>query len=121
MARRLAPRSSTESLDALAPWREEDPVSPEDAKAASGEIGAELPEGWVLGSLGDVVSVSKKKVEPSERLDVPYLSLEHIEPESGLIIGRGTGARRSQHEGCLLGRRRSVRETPALPEQGLHP
>lgn len=44
-----------------------------------------------MTTLGDVVSPSKGKLEPSDRPDSPYLSLEHIEPETGRITGCGRG------------------------------
>ena len=50
------------------------------------------PEGWAETTLGEVVSPSKEKVEPEERPDGAYLSLEHIERETGQIIGCGKGA-----------------------------
>jgi type I restriction enzyme, S subunit len=52
----------------------------------------ELPEGWVLASLGELLSPSSEKVEPDEKPDAPYLSLEHIEPHTNQIIGRGKGS-----------------------------
>jgi type I restriction enzyme, S subunit len=48
-----------------------------------------LPEGWATALLGQIVSPSKEKVEPSDRPDAPYLSLEHIEPGTGRILGQG--------------------------------
>jgi type I restriction enzyme S subunit len=50
----------------------------------------EMPEGWVAASLGDIVVPSKAKVEPAVRVDAPYLSLEHIEANTGAIVGCGT-------------------------------
>ena len=52
----------------------------------------ELPEGWILAPLCDVAKPSKEKIQPSECRSSPYLSLEHIEANTGRIIGRGTGA-----------------------------
>src|SRR5262249_41842584 len=51
-----------------------------------------LPEGWTMGKLGDVISPSSEKIEPSERSDAPYLSLEHIEPDTNRILGQGRGS-----------------------------
>src|SRR5438477_621454 len=53
---------------------------------------AGLPEGWVLVPLGELIAPSKEKVEPRERADSPYLSLEHIESGTAGIIGRGQGS-----------------------------
>ncbi len=52
----------------------------------------ELPEGWELATLAELVSPSSEKVEPEDRPNSPYLSLEHIEPHTNRIIGQGTGA-----------------------------
>ena len=53
------------------------------------EENGELPEGWAWAALCDLVKPSNEKVEPSERPNSPYLSLEHIEPQTGAIIGQG--------------------------------
>ena len=58
----------------------------------SAENDSELPEGWAATALGNVVAPSKEKVEPVERRNATYLSLEHIEQETGNIAGHGTGA-----------------------------
>jgi type I restriction enzyme, S subunit len=52
----------------------------------------DLPEGWAIASLCQLVSPSKEKVEPRERPDAPYLSLEHIESGTGRVVGRGVGS-----------------------------
>lgn len=51
-----------------------------------------LPEGWRLKSLKQVTRPSKVKVDPRQCPDKPYLSLEHIEPETTKILGRGTAS-----------------------------
>jgi type I restriction enzyme S subunit len=51
----------------------------------------DLPEGWELATLSALVSPSSEKVEPEDRPESPYLSLEHIEPHTNRIIGQGTG------------------------------
>ncbi len=53
---------------------------------------ARLPEGWILTTLGKVTAPSSERVEPSVYPDAPYLSLEHIEPETNRMLGHGTGA-----------------------------
>ncbi len=45
-----------------------------------------------MATLTDLISPSSEKVEPEDRTDSPYLSLEHIEAHSNRIIGQGTGA-----------------------------
>ena len=52
----------------------------------------ELPEGWAMATLGDVVVPSTEKAEPEERPQASYLSLEHIEPDTCRIIACGRGA-----------------------------
>ena len=52
----------------------------------------ELPEGWAWSKLGELSSPSSNKVEPKETPNVRYLSLEHIEPHTGRILGHGRGA-----------------------------
>ena len=54
------------------------------------EIGpTALPDGWQSEPLGEVIAPSKEKVEPEQCPDAPYLSLEHVEANTGRIIGRG--------------------------------
>ena len=48
----------------------------------------DLPDGWALASLGDVVQPSKEKADPQSVPDLPYLSLEHIEANSRRIVGQ---------------------------------
>ena len=62
--------------------------------ATPAELGTddELPEGWAAATLSSLVAPSSEKVEPQDRLDAAYLSLEHIEPHTGRIVGQGTGA-----------------------------
>ena len=57
-----------------------------------GTSGEELPEGWALTSLGNIIRPSGEKVEPAARPDAPYLSLEHIEANTSRILRRGTGS-----------------------------
>lgn len=52
----------------------------------------ELPQGWTLTELGQIVESSKAKAEPGERDDAPYLSLEHIESGTSRILGYGRGS-----------------------------
>jgi type I restriction enzyme S subunit len=52
----------------------------------------ELPEGWSLTTLGEVTRPSSEKIEPQECPNAPYLSLEHIESQSGRILGYGNGS-----------------------------
>jgi len=68
---------------------------------------ADLPEGWVLTRLGDVVQPSKEKVDPQRVPDLPYLSLEHIEAHSRRVVGHAaareaTGTKAVFHSGDVL-------------------
>lgn len=49
----------------------------------------ELPEEWVKTTLGNIVALSDKKVEPSALEEVPYIGLEHIEKDTGSLLGFG--------------------------------
>jgi type I restriction enzyme S subunit len=49
----------------------------------------ELPEGWALAKLGEITGPSAEKVDPSAAPNALYLSLEHIEPETGRILDHG--------------------------------
>ncbi|MCI0459123.1 MAG: restriction endonuclease subunit S [Gemmataceae bacterium] len=54
-------------------------------------MSAGLPDGWAMTRLGEITAPSSEKIEPTERPDALYLSLEHIEGETGRIVGRGKG------------------------------
>ncbi|BAZ48851.1 restriction modification system DNA specificity subunit [Nostoc sp. NIES-4103] len=49
----------------------------------------ELPEGWEWVKLGDIALPSDKKVEPTEIQSIPYIGLEHIEKDTGNLLGYG--------------------------------
>ncbi|MBX3424254.1 MAG: restriction endonuclease subunit S [Pirellulales bacterium] len=51
-----------------------------------------LPEGWGTFPLGQLVSPSKEKIEPSRCPDAPYLSLEHIESGTNRIESKGVAS-----------------------------
>ncbi|MFJ7039154.1 restriction endonuclease subunit S [Streptomyces rochei] len=51
----------------------------------------ELPAGWGLASLGQLVQPSKTKIDPALVPDAAYVGLEHIEPHTRRIIGQGRG------------------------------
>lgn len=48
-----------------------------------------LPIGWERIRLGDIIEPSKEKVKPQEISHVPYIGLEHIEKETGRLLGHG--------------------------------
>ncbi|WP_301665301.1 restriction endonuclease subunit S [Methanoculleus frigidifontis] len=50
---------------------------------------SELPEGWVSVPLGDLISPSREKIEPSDTPDLKYVGLEHIEANTCRIISSG--------------------------------
>ena len=56
------------------------------------EMESSIPEGWADVLLRDVAQPSKEKVEPSDRPDEPYLSLEHIDPDDRTLNGRGVSS-----------------------------
>ena len=51
---------------------------------------SELPDGWVWTTLGEIIEPSKEKVNPLVIEKVPYISLEHIEKDTGKLF-RDTG------------------------------
>jgi len=48
-----------------------------------------LPKGWVLTTLGNIITRSKDKFNPLKEKDEIFVGLEHIESNTGKIIGRG--------------------------------
>jgi type I restriction enzyme, S subunit len=52
----------------------------------------ELPEGWIVSSLGTVAFLVKDKVDPTQVPEVPYLGLEHVEAHTMKILGHGWGS-----------------------------
>lgn len=48
-----------------------------------------LPHGWTRATLGDIVSVSSEKVDPSKTPDALYIGLEHIESGKRRLVGKG--------------------------------
>jgi len=48
-----------------------------------------LPEGWVWTRIGAIMEPSKEKVDPLEIEEIPYISLGHIEKDTGKLLGHG--------------------------------
>ena len=46
-----------------------------------------LPEGWRWMKLGEIIFPSKERFEPLKNVNKKYIGLEHIEKETGKIIG----------------------------------
>ncbi len=49
----------------------------------------ELLTGWVETQLGGIVYLSDEKVEPLAIQEMPYIGLEHIEKDTGKLLGIG--------------------------------
>ena len=49
----------------------------------------DLPDGWMWTTLGEIIEPSKEKVNPLAIEEVPYISLEHIEKDTGKLLGHG--------------------------------
>ena len=49
----------------------------------------QLPDGWAWTTLGKIIEPSKEKVNPLAIEEVPYISLEHIEKDTGKLLGHG--------------------------------
>jgi type I restriction enzyme S subunit len=52
----------------------------------------ELPKGWAWVKLGEVVEPSRGKVDPAEVQKTNYIGLEHIERDTGKLLGFGSSA-----------------------------
>jgi len=49
-----------------------------------------LPPGWVWTTLGEIVAPSLERADPNSLApDTPYIGLEHIEKETGRLLGHG--------------------------------
>lgn len=48
-----------------------------------------LPNGWVETTLGELVSPSRSRALPSDTPDLPYVGMEHIEPQTMMLLGHG--------------------------------
>lgn len=55
----------------------------------SSEAFVEIPPGWARATLGELVAPSKERYDPLKGEEVPYIGLEHIERDTGRILGRG--------------------------------
>ena len=69
-------------------WRTEhqdeiEPVSPN---------ASDLPDGWMWTKLEEIIEPSKEKVNLLEIEEVPYISLEHIEKDTGRLLGHGNSS-----------------------------
>lgn len=51
-----------------------------------------LPQGWLLTDLGVVISPSSEKSDPSGYSGSVYIGLEHIEKDTGKLLGFGTSS-----------------------------
>lgn len=49
----------------------------------------QLPDGWVYTALGEVVEPSDEKIDPATAQNMPYIGLEHIEKDTGKLLGNG--------------------------------
>ncbi len=50
---------------------------------------AKLPKGWVKTTLGEIAEPSRERALPAELPALPYVGLEHIEPQSMRLLGHG--------------------------------
>jgi len=51
------------------------------------EIITSIPKGWTIAELRDIVELSKEKVNPIVIDREPYIGLEHIEKDTGKLLG----------------------------------
>lgn len=59
-----------------------------------------LPKGWIKATLGEVATPSRERALPTELADMPYVGLEHIEPQSMKLLKHGYA--RQVRSSCLL-------------------
>lgn len=52
----------------------------------------ELPDGWAVAPLSEVVTLVNEKVDPALVPDSHYIGLEHIEATSMRLLGHGSGS-----------------------------
>jgi len=48
-----------------------------------------LPKGWVKTTLGEIARPARERVLPMEVPTMPYVGLEHIEPQTMRLLGQG--------------------------------
>ncbi len=82
----------------------------------------DLPEGWECKKLGEIVSPSKEKIEPTADSTLPYIGLEHIESNTTKIIGQAIASDAKStktvfHSGDVLyGKLRPYLNKVAIPD-----
>jgi type I restriction enzyme S subunit len=52
----------------------------------------ELPKDWEQVRLGDIIHPSDEKVEPTSIQSIPYVGLEHMEKDTGELLGYGNSS-----------------------------
>jgi type I restriction enzyme S subunit len=82
----------------------------------------DLPEGWECKKLGEIISPSKEKIEPTADSTLPYIGLEHIESNTSKIIGQAIASEAKStktvfHSGDVLyGKLRPYLNKVAIPD-----
>src|SRR4051794_1603005 len=59
-----------------------------------------LPHGWIVTTLGEILTPARGRALPSDSPDSPYVGLEHIEPHSMRLVSHGFA--RDVRSSCLL-------------------
>lgn len=49
----------------------------------------ELPKKWIWVKLGEIIEPSDEKIDPTKTHKAPYIGLEHIEKDTGKLLGYG--------------------------------
>ena len=49
----------------------------------------DFPKGWRWTTLGEIIEPSKERANPQGIEEIPYISLEHIEKDTGKLLGCG--------------------------------
>jgi hypothetical protein len=52
----------------------------------------EIPAGWCRTTLGEISLSVRETVNPAKEPDLPYIGLEHVERDTGRLLGMGQSA-----------------------------
>lgn len=55
-------------------------------------LSVHCPIGWVVTSFGEVCAMRTEKFDPVEGRDTPYVALEHLEQDTGRLLGIGNSS-----------------------------
>src|SRR5438874_579806 len=56
-------------------------------QAPEHSMAPDLPQGWAWTTLGEVSDTTRKRTNPEDSRDLPYIGLEHIEAHTMRLLG----------------------------------